>query len=90
MSLLEAYALGKPVIGARIGGIPEQILNGHTGLTFTSGDPISLAAALRAMKDHTDAEVEQFGRAARQRVEQEYGAYSLPKSNGRHLSGVSA
>ena len=72
MSLLEAYALGKPVIGARIGGIPEQVLNGQTGITFTSGDPVSLAAALRAMADCTDDEVEQFGRAARQWVEQEF------------------
>jgi glycosyltransferase involved in cell wall biosynthesis len=45
MTVLEAYALGKPVMGARIGGIPEQILEGRTGVTFTSGDPISLAAA---------------------------------------------
>jgi len=74
MSVLEAYGLGKPVIGARIGGIPEQILDGRTGITFTSGDPVSLAAALRAMTDRTDAEVEQFGRAGRQWVVEEFGA----------------
>jgi glycosyltransferase involved in cell wall biosynthesis len=73
MTVLEAYALGKPVIGARIGGIPEQILEGRTGVTFTSGDPISLAAALRAMTDRTDVEVEELGRAGRQWVEQEFG-----------------
>ena len=37
MSVLEGYALGKPVIGARIGGIPELIRENETGLSFASG-----------------------------------------------------
>jgi len=32
--ILEAYAHGKPVIGANIGGIPELIINGETGYLF--------------------------------------------------------
>jgi glycosyltransferase involved in cell wall biosynthesis len=36
--VLEAYAMGKPVIGSRIGGIPELIDDGHTGLLATAGD----------------------------------------------------
>jgi len=47
MSVLESYALGKPVIGARIGGIPELIREHETGLSFVSGDEASLAARLR-------------------------------------------
>lgn len=34
MSVLEAFALGKPVIGSRIGGIPELVIDGFTGYTF--------------------------------------------------------
>ena len=41
MSVLEAYALGKPMIGAQIGGIPELIQNGDTGLCFRAGDVAS-------------------------------------------------
>jgi glycosyltransferase involved in cell wall biosynthesis len=32
--VIEAFALGKPVVGARIGGIPELVRDGETGLTF--------------------------------------------------------
>jgi len=38
MSVLEAFALGKLVIGARIGGIPELVKDGETGVTFKPGD----------------------------------------------------
>lgn len=38
MSILEAFAMKKPVIGARIGGIPELIEDGKSGLLFKSGD----------------------------------------------------
>jgi glycosyltransferase involved in cell wall biosynthesis len=74
MSVLEAYALGKPVIGARIGGIPEQILEGRTGYTVPSGDPDALAHTLRQVSDLPDAEVADLGREARRWVEQEFSA----------------
>ncbi len=74
MSLLEGYALGKPVIGARIGGIPELIRENETGITFTSGDVGSLSAALRNMAEREDAEVEAMGRCARQWVENAFSA----------------
>jgi len=46
MSVLEAYALGKPVIGARIGGIPELVREGETGAVFDSGSVAALADTL--------------------------------------------
>ena len=36
MTVLEAFALGKPVIGARVGGIPEIVNDGKTGFLFDS------------------------------------------------------
>ena len=41
-SVMESQILGTPVIGARIGGIPELIEEGITGELFTSGDPDAL------------------------------------------------
>src|SRR3972149_4769527 len=38
MSVLEAFALGKPVVGANIGGIPELVKDGVTGFTFEPGN----------------------------------------------------
>lgn len=72
MSLLESYALGKPVIGARIGGIPELIRDGETGFTFSSGDVDSLSEVLRSIAVRRDDDVETMGRAARQWVEQAF------------------
>jgi glycosyltransferase involved in cell wall biosynthesis len=74
LSILEAYALGKPIIGARIGGIPELIREGETGLAFASGDVAALAAALRALTRMPDAEVQELGRTARRWIETEFTA----------------
>jgi glycosyltransferase involved in cell wall biosynthesis len=74
MSVLEAYALGKPVIGARIGGIPELIRENQTGMSFVSGDEASLSAVLRDTIRHTDAAIEEMGRCARRWVEVEFTA----------------
>jgi len=72
MSVLESFALGKPVIGARIGGIPELIVEGETGAGFVSGDLESLTTALRSFSALPDREVETLGRQARRRVELNY------------------
>ena len=46
MSVLESFAYGKPVIGSRIGGIPELINEDHDGLTFTPGNSQDLAVKM--------------------------------------------
>jgi glycosyltransferase involved in cell wall biosynthesis len=74
MSILEAYALGKPLVGARIGGIPELIRENETGVSFTSGDHTSLATVLRCMTDRSVGELEEMGRCARRWVESEFTA----------------
>ena len=38
MTIIEAYSVGTPVIGARIGGIPEIVVDGKTGFQFESGN----------------------------------------------------
>jgi glycosyltransferase involved in cell wall biosynthesis len=74
MSVLEAYALGKPVIGARIGGIPELIREEVTGFQFESGDQALLAAALVRVATTSDARLAEMGRAGRAWVESEFTA----------------
>jgi len=64
LSVLEAFALGKPVIGSRIGGIPEMIKDGWTGLTFEPGNVQDLREKVRYMLEHT-GEIEKMGRNAR-------------------------
>jgi glycosyltransferase involved in cell wall biosynthesis len=90
MSVLEAYALGKPAIGARIGGIPELIRENETGLIFTSGDVAALSTALEKLMSMPDAAVEQMGRQGRQWVEREFTAdlYRARLLNIYHELGV--
>jgi glycosyltransferase involved in cell wall biosynthesis len=74
ISVLEAYALGRPVIGARIGGIPEMIREGETGLLSLPGDAESLAGALAGMAGRSVAERRAMGRAGREWIAREFSA----------------
>ena len=47
--LLEAQALGIPVVGSKVGGIPETMDDGHTGILVPPDDPIALADALETL-----------------------------------------
>lgn len=49
LSVIEAECLGTPVLGTRIGGIPELIDEGVNGITFKSGDADDLAEKIKAM-----------------------------------------
>ncbi|HKW41273.1 MAG TPA: glycosyltransferase, partial [Gemmatimonadales bacterium] len=49
--LLEAMSYGVPVIGSRVGGIPDIIVDGETGLLVAPGDPAALAAALQRLAE---------------------------------------
>lgn len=53
LSVIEAQCLGTPVLGARIGGIPELIENDVTGMTFESRNVNDLTGKLEAMWQHT-------------------------------------
>ena len=72
LSVLESFALGKPMIGARIGGIPETIDEAENGWTFASKDIAGLAQLLSAVEAMPDSLVARAGRTARAVVEKRY------------------
>lgn len=64
---LEAMATGKPVIGSRIGGITDQIVDGETGFLVPPGDDVALRQAMvRLIADPLLRK--QMGEAAKKRV----------------------
>ena len=68
-SIIDAMAVGTPVVGTRAGGIPELVLDGETGLLAPVADPAGLADAIvRALADRPAAErrAEAAGRRVRE------------------------
>ncbi len=63
-AVLEAQALGKAVIGSRIGGIVDLIKDGHTGFLVPPGNAHALAAKINALVAHPRA-LEAIGEHAR-------------------------
>ena len=45
--VVEALAVGTPVIATAVGGVPEVVRDGENGLLVPAGDPDALAAAIR-------------------------------------------
>jgi len=66
-TLLEAMATGLPVIATNVGGNPELVEEGLTGMLVPHSDPIAMAGAIRSYLDNP-GKVRDHGRAARQRV----------------------
>jgi glycosyltransferase involved in cell wall biosynthesis len=71
MTVIEAMATGKPVVASRIGGIPEMVRDGETGVLVPPGDVDSLRAALTKLAKNRGARTE-MGRAGRELAEREY------------------
>lgn len=68
--ILEAFACGKPVIGSRIGGIPELVKDNETGFTFEMGNSEDLSLKIEYMLNNPN-EVVRMGKNARKFVEKE-------------------
>jgi len=49
--ILQSFDLGIPVVGSRIGGIPDLVVDGYNGKLFESGNPLALAKAITDVLD---------------------------------------
>ena len=76
LTLLEAMAVGLPVVTTRVGGNPEIVVEGKTGRLVSANSPEELAMAMRdLLKDREGWPV--YGELARQRVEQHFNVRNM-------------
>ena len=72
LSILEAMAAALPVVASSVGGVPEAVEDGETGLLVPPRDPVRLAAALERLL--VDPELRRrLGSNGRDRVREQFG-----------------
>jgi glycosyltransferase involved in cell wall biosynthesis len=70
-ALKEAMAMALPVVSTSVGGVPEIVEDGVSGLVVAPGDPVALADAMEALI-RDPAKCAAFGAAARRRIEEKF------------------
>ena len=68
---LEAMAMGRPVVGTRVEGTAEEVVDGETGILVEPREGPALAHAIAALLDDPPRRI-RMGRAGRARVEKFY------------------
>lgn len=87
IALIEAMAMGKPVVGTTVGGIPEIITHGETGLLALPGNASALADSLaRYLSDEAFART--VANAGRRRVLEVYSEKAAGDSFDRLISDI--
>jgi glycosyltransferase involved in cell wall biosynthesis len=78
LSVIEAMALGKPVVVTTVGGLPDMIEHEGTGLWVPPRDPLALAAALDRLAAEPELRL-RLGQAGRAEVDRRFGAERLAR-----------
>jgi glycosyltransferase involved in cell wall biosynthesis len=73
LSALEAMDAGVPVIASRLGGLPEVVDDGRTGVLVPPGEPAALAAALASLLEHPERQ-RTLGAEGKRRVSERFRA----------------
>jgi glycosyltransferase involved in cell wall biosynthesis len=87
IALLEAMAMGLPVVGFAVGGVPEIVVDGTTGMLCRPDDVAALAATMREAMD-AGARLREMGRAARDRVVARFSVTAMVAGYGAVYAGL--
>lgn len=74
--LLEAASLGLPIIATNVGGIPEIVEHGKTGLLVAPGNPEEMAKAIEVYLEKPEF-AQELANRAKEKVEREFHARSM-------------
>jgi glycosyltransferase involved in cell wall biosynthesis len=81
LSLLEAMAAGRAIVGTTVGGIPDAITDGETGLLVPPGDPVLIADAISRLIDDPSLRLA-IGDAAARVAEERFSVDSMVRLVG--------
>jgi glycosyltransferase involved in cell wall biosynthesis len=84
----EAMSFSLPVVACKVGGIPEVIANGETGLLVEPNDPEAFAAALLILLKDSDLRI-RMGNAGLERVKKEFQIQNTIDATFESLARVS-
>jgi glycosyltransferase involved in cell wall biosynthesis len=70
--IMEAMALGRPILSTNVAGVAELVLHERTGWLFTSGSVDAAAEAIRACLATTPSRLEEMGRCAQAKVKERH------------------
>lgn len=87
LAILEAMALAKPVVATSVGGIPEVVENGKTGLLVPSQNPKKLAEAILYLLKNKELALE-MGRKGRMRVQEFFSLKNMVEETERVYLGL--
>jgi glycosyltransferase involved in cell wall biosynthesis len=80
--LLEALALARPVVATRVGGVPEIVEDGSSGLLVPPRDPERLAAAILHLLRNAETAA-RLGQKGRERVEREFNVQTMARQTAQ-------
>jgi glycosyltransferase involved in cell wall biosynthesis len=80
IAILEAMAAGKPVIATTVGGIPEFVVPGQSGLLVPPGDASALARAIKQLLDEPE-KARAMGRQGQEHVKTHYSIESVVRQH---------
>jgi glycosyltransferase involved in cell wall biosynthesis len=89
LTILEAMMAELPVVATPVGGVPEAVVPGETGMLVPVDDDAALAEALRALADDADLRA-RMGRAGRRRAVEHFSAAAMAQAYERLYREITA
>jgi glycosyltransferase involved in cell wall biosynthesis len=87
MAMLEAMAMGVPVLATRVGGSGDAITDGETGVLITPGSVSELAEKLSALLSDP-SQISRMGRLARKTVSECFSYTTMIEQSTANLASI--